>query len=381
MLAPISPVTPPSPPWQFVRRSLISAASSAVGLVLAPQPALSWCAGYFPGKISNDWDEQTVLFTDGDYSTEVFVRVVSPPRRRPVGSTSAIYPQLPALPPVLIVGCPGVSYDYCENLEALAVSGRRVVLVNTCEAPVTRNWMRSETPVRGPPAMRTPAVAARQLVAVCDACGLGPSVHVFAHGLGCAAALHLSSLLQLRAVPSATDQHEVVADVTPPLQLASLTLASPYGSLTDLRPMAQRRLFDMEAMVPLDFDGSDAISISDGQQCLVDASLLTGMPWREALLRVSDTEAKAEQLGGERLAARLPKRPVAVQILTGGAADAVSPSWELQTRSDVQVREYPSSGHLPFVDVREEFLIDMLDFLDRVDGVRTSHAGISDGRG
>ena len=43
---------------------------------------------------------------------------------------------------------------------------------------------------------------------------------------------------------------------------------------------------------------------------------------------------------------------------------------------------YPFSGHLPFLDKRsrEEFLIDLLDFLDRVDGVQTPRRGLYDGR-
>ena len=47
--------------------------------------------------------------------------------------------------------------------------------------------------------------------------------------------------------------------------------------------------------------------------------------------------------------------------------------WELGGRRNVQLREYPFAGHLPFIDTREEFLADLLDFYDGVDGVKQSN--------
>ena len=125
------------------------AALAVVPHYLPAAPALAWCGGYFPGKISNDINEEFVPFSavaaDGaEYRTNIFVRIVRPPRRAVFGSSARKFASLPPLPAVLVVGFPGVSYDYCENLEGLAVSGRRVILVNTCEAPLraeTKEWM------------------------------------------------------------------------------------------------------------------------------------------------------------------------------------------------------------------------------------------------
>lgn len=88
----------------------------------------------------------------------------------------------------------------------------------------------------------------------------------------------------------------------------------------------------------------------------------------------------AASLGGDRLARRLPSPPVATLLIHGGTGDPVSPSWELKERSDVKVLDYPFSGHLPFIDRREEVLTDVLNFLDRVDGRATPRAGLYDGR-
>ena len=83
----------------------------------------------------------------------------------------------------------------------------------------------------------------------------------------------------------------------------------------------------------------------------------------------------AERLGGASLVPRLPDQSVPVTLLHGGDADLVDPSWDLRERPDVRVREFPFSGHLPFIDNREEFLADLLDFYNGVDGVATG-AGV-----
>ena len=68
-------------------------------------------------------------------------------------------------------------------------------------------------------------------------------------------------------------------------------------------------------------------------------------------------------------------------LLRGGSADPVEPSWDLSDRADVRQHEYMSSGHLPFIDNREELLFDLLAFLDAADGVSTSRLGLVDGFG
>ena len=422
------------------RRQLSIAAAATITCPHFLLPARAWCGGYFPGKITNEWDEMVVPWQNGDgnYKTDIFVRIVNPPRRRVYGSTTKEFKQLPDLPAVLVIGCPGVPHDYCENLECIAISGRRVIAVETCEAPIDRerrSWM-PPAPDRGPREMRRPHVAGSQIFTVCKALGL-QSVHVFARtrpvlelhphfrptllvlcatsnrrhvdsrccadGLGSAAALHFTSLLaQARqgeeatltdgiAVAEATSKEAaraVAADGTmtavPPTtlalpQLASLALASPYGSIDDLRPVAARRIRDAEDFFPIDYEGSDGGFASEGQQCVTDASLLTGQPWREALLRATRAESDAERLGGRALASRLPAA-VPTLLCCGGSADVVDPSWDLSGRRDITEIQYRFSGHLPFIDRREEFLIDLLDFFDGVDGVQTPRTGISDGR-
>ena len=419
-------------PWRRPsRREALVRAACTAAVCCAPvswaPPALAWCGGYFPGKLTNEWDEKLIPYENAEagYTTDLFVRIVDPPRRRAYGSSALEYKARPPLPPVLVVGCPGVNYDYCENLEGLVVSGRRVIEVNTCEAPVDRQsrpWMPStaESVRPGPLARRRPREAASQLLTVCEALGL-ELVHVFAHGLGGAAALHLVDLLRTRPVaaadlpmttkaaapaastpkvptststststaaptpPTATSANDAAPAAKPPppgVRLASLTLASPYGALEDLRPFARRRIEYNDDVTPLDFEGSDGGQPVDGEQCVVEATLLTGMAWRDALLRPTAAESQSERLGGEALATRLPPtKTVPTQVLIGGLTDPVEPSWDLTARPDVAVTTYPFCGHLPFLDRRTEYLSGLLAFLDGVDGVETSRSGLTDGRG
>ena len=72
-----------------------------------------------------------------------------------------------------------------------------------------------------------------------------------------------------------------------------------------------------------------------------------------------------------------PPSSVPIALFHGGDADLVEPTWDLSRRPDVMQREYPFSGHLPFIDNREECLSDVLDFLDTVDGVRSPRRGLS----
>ena len=368
----------------------------------ASAPSHAWCGGIFPGRNPGNPMEQTVPFERGSYRTNVFVR-----RILPSSSVSRQRTFVDGLPAVLVVGCPAVAYDYLENLEALVVSGRQVVVVNTCEAPTSRDgrpWLPAAQPP-GPLEMRTVAVAASQLEAVCDACGLS-AVHLFGHGLGGAVALQLAR--HMRTPPrgdaaqqqEAAPEFEAVPSSAAAPRLASLTLASPYGALSDMRAMQQRRIRGYAELVPEE-DGA----LEDGEQCVVEANALTAVPYREALLAKSASEAEALRLGGDALAAKLPPPPLPILLSHGGDGDPVEPSWDLSTRwghlvggqapqcwiwpcmrgcrRDVEELTYPFSGHLPFLDKRsrEEFLIDLLDFLDRVDGVQTPRRGLYDGRG
>ena len=147
-----------------------------------------------------------------------------------------------------------------------------------------------EPPPRGEREMRRPAVAAREVLAVCEALKLERPVHLFAHGLGCAAALYFSELLEERERArerAAKEQREKcdqdlnclideglneaaykaaakAAASAPKLQFASLTLASPYGSIEDLRASVRTKLRDFDEIVPLDLD--IAYPATEGQE-------------------------------------------------------------------------------------------------------------------
>ena len=79
-----------------------------------------------------------------------------------------------ALAPVLVVGVPGLAFDYLENLESLAVSGRPIMYVGTCGA-ATADTSRTSGDDEGgseggedgrPPAPVSSEAAAEQLAAV-----------------------------------------------------------------------------------------------------------------------------------------------------------------------------------------------------------------------
>jgi hypothetical protein len=62
---------------------------------------------------------------------------------------------------------------------------------------------------------------------------------------------------------------------------------------------------------------------------------------------------------------------VPVFLATGGESDLVEPGWTGLPPS-VTRRAFSSSGHLPFIDQREDFLIAYAEFLDGADGVTTN---------
>lgn len=111
-------------------------------------------------------------------------------------------------------------------------------------------------------------------------------------------------------------------------------------------------------------------------RCVVEANALTGVPWRRLLLADDGAEGEKNQLGRGRLSAMLPKA-VPTTVIHGGATDAVVPSWDLG--KTVRLVDYPRSGHLPFIDERELFLFDLLDWLDGIDKVKTPRIGLVNG--
>lgn len=268
------------------------------------------------------------------YKGEVFCRVVGDKLRE----------AKTGVPPVLLVGNPGVGYDYLENLEVATVSDRRVI-------EVTFAGTRGDVPA----AVRSVEACAAQLEAVCRTLEL-PAVHVLAHGLGAPPALQL---LQTAQSP------------TPRVPLRSLTLVSPYGSLDDLRAAA--RPAAGAKVLPLPTTDAKA-----PKSCIADATASTAArPWLDAVA------AGGVSLGGDALLKQLEpavSARVATLVVWGGEADVVEPSWDVAAlqKANVNLRVYQRSGHLPFIEQREEFLGEYLSFLDAADGVKTSRELILD---
>ena len=269
------------------------------------------------------------------YKGEVFCRVVGDKLRE----------TKTGVPPVLLVGNPGVGYDYLENLEVATVSDRRVI-------EVTFAGTRGDVPA----AVRSVEACAAQLEAVCRTLELS-AVHVLAHGLGAPPALQL---LQSAQAP------------TPRVPLRSLTLVSPYGSLDDLRAAA-RPAAGAKALLPLPTSDAKAPN-----SCIADATASTAArPWLDAVA------AGGASLGGDALVRLLQPASaarVAALVVWGGDADVVEPTWDVAAlqKANVNLRVYERSGHLPFIEQREEFLGEYLDFLDAADGVKTSRELILD---
>jgi uncharacterized membrane protein len=211
------------------RRAVLGAAASAT--FMPSLPVAAWCGEqYPPWAYYLKWDELAVPFAVGEAKGEVICRIVGDIARE----------QKSGCPPLIIVGTPGLGYEYMENLEALTVSDRRVV-------EVTFAGTRSQIA----PELRTVEACIAQLVAVCAALKLS-RVHVVAHGLGCVVALRLAQ--QLRGATQA-------------LAVLSLTLVSPYGSTSDLRPEARAAVGD----------GSSAAGLCGGPACRITLNAATSL--------------------------------------------------------------------------------------------------------
>ena len=248
------------------------------------------------------------------------------------------------MPPVLLVGNPGVGFDYLENLEVATVSDRRVI-------EVTFAGTRGDVPA----AVRSVEACAAQLEAVCRTLGLSAvHVHVLAHGLGAPPTLQL-----------------LQSTSTPRVPLRSLTLVSPYGSLDDLRAAARPAAGAAALLLPT----TDAKA---PKSCIADARVSTAArPWLDAVA------AGGASLGGDALVRLLEPAAaarVAALVVWGGEADVVEPSWDVAAlqKANVNLRVYERSGHLPFIEQREEFVGEYLNFLDAADGVKTSREFLID---
>ncbi|EOD27238.1 hypothetical protein EMIHUDRAFT_205238 [Emiliania huxleyi CCMP1516] len=91
-----------------------------VAAAAAPRAAVGWCGEAVPSwAFFVKWDDGRVPFEWEGAKGEAYCRVVGDRAREAKAG----------VPPILLVGTPGLGYDYLENLEALTVSDRRVVEV------------------------------------------------------------------------------------------------------------------------------------------------------------------------------------------------------------------------------------------------------------
>lgn len=291
------------------------------------------------------------------------------------------------MPPVVVVGTPGLGYDYMENFEALTVSDRRVRLCPPrCRAYSPRLSPPAPAPTRWTPIPYSssapnwfsclPAPAMPQVVEVtfagssADAKGTPvpllsvgacaaqlqaairalnvPAVHVAAHGLGAGAAVALA-----RAQPTL---------------IRSLALISPYGSLSDLRPASADTLRSERDSLSVAATILRTRTLLAKNSCVREAADASGGPLLSRLLSGSDGDMR---LGGAALGEALVGCDIPVFLATGGEADLVELDWTGLPPS-VTRRAFSLSGHLPFIDQREDFLIAYADFLDATDGVTTN---------
>ena len=158
------------------RASALAAAAATTLLGGPPTVSWAWCGADYPGQLA--WDEQQIPFEREGYRGDVLVRVVGGNMRPSAGGTvlqnrvaTALQKSkvdVSALTPVLVVGVPGLAFDYLENLEALAVSGRQVIFVGTCGAATAedaRMWLsalRAQDPKRTDAVVASAEVAAQQ---------------------------------------------------------------------------------------------------------------------------------------------------------------------------------------------------------------------------
>ena len=314
-------------PPPLPRRALLAAA--ALLTQAPPAPARAWCGEQFPSwAFYLKWDQAAAGGTN--------YRIVGDRARE----------SKTGVPPILVVGAPGIGYEYLENFEALTVSDRRVIFASVAGTAPAQAF---------DPSLATPEAVAAQLDGVCKTLGV-PVVHVIAHGLGAPAALRLAA-----ASNAATS-------------VRSLTLISPYGSAADLRPGALD-LASVKSMPQLENMLLPTVSSNARDSCIAEARAAGGGP---ILLPTLAGSAPGTALGGAALGERLTAlgsssgNPPPVLLATGGARDLVDPDAWTGVPSSVTRKTFANSGHLPFVEERDTLLFACVEFLDAADGKATN---------
>jgi len=312
------------------RRALLIGTAALAGGSSADR-ALAWCGEAFPQwAYYLKWDENAVSFSWEGGVSKVRYRVVGDVARE----------NRSGVPPILLVGNPGVGYDYLENFEALTVSDRRVIEVSFAGL--------GESAKPSTAQLWTVENCVAQLRAVCNALKT-EVVHVVAHGLGAVPALRFAAERGSGGV-----------------RVRSLTLVSPWSALADLRPDARARF----AAAPASQRASALLptrSSAARDSCIAEAlQPVQTDPLVYATAVSSLTDGAFARLINDT------SDDMPVLLTSGGVNDIVDPeAWgELPLRVSRAV--FPASGHLSFVDERDPFLNRVVDFMDEADGRTTN---------
>ena len=369
------------------RRSLGTALLAAAAT--NPHPALAWCGERFPSwAYFLKWDEVDVPFEWNGAKASVRYRVVGDATRE-TGS---------GVPPVLVAGTPGLGYEYFENFEALTVSDRRVIEVTFSDtAPIESGSV--------------------QLAAVCKSLKV-PIVHVVAHGLGAVAALDLVSRSGSNSIRSLSliSPFGALSDLREGARQSVLGLASSGGEdapaataspdvpfpvglkdCSTYKSDAAKKYCEKEnvAAMPKPVAAPPPPSRAVGRAalvatasgnargtCVAEAQASVGGGGNAAavapVLSPFFAEAASQRpLGlsgeglGKRLASDIPSG-LPVLLMSGGKRDIVDPEGWSDLPPSLQRVAFGTSGHLPFIEQRDEFLPAILEFFDKADGKTTN---------
>lgn len=382
-------------PAAIQRRSAVRTAllAAAAAYTSSPsKPALAWCGERFPSwAYYLKWDQVDVPFEyEGKPAGTVSYRIVGDKARE--SSTG--------VPPVLVCGTPGLGYEYMENMEALTVSDRRVVEVTfSPTAPIESGGI--------------------QLASVCKALGI-PVVHVVAHGLGAVPALSLvgasgsgsiRSLTLISPYGALSDLREdarasvlassagalAAAPAYPPAPAPSSSPPPPpsFPGMQDcsqLKTEAGRaycdkenaarapppapappppapQLFGRAALLPTVSGNARGTCVAEAQDSVPATAPVLGP------LLAQSTSQESLRLGGGQLSRKLGEempRTVPVCLMAGGARDIVDTDGWGDLPNSVKRVYFPTSGHMPLIEARDDALGALLEFLDAADGKQTN---------
>ena len=137
---------------------------------------------------------------------------------------------LPVRPLLVVPGGPGLPHDYLETLEAVAKTGRRVVLFDPVGTGRSSSFGQQDPPLATPASLAHQAAAvAAAVLGSTDQLATVAAHHVLGHGTGAPAALLYAELLAVAAAETGSGGGGGA--------VASLVLASPlFGSPPPLPP-------------------------------------------------------------------------------------------------------------------------------------------------